>query len=167
MTKMIAASKRKVILQKPSLLCTPHSLSNISSSKSALVKGNLVCCYESAFHRCSLGFCCLYCARWWYESWKYELWERTWPVKVCSVLANNFAIWLTLMDIPWVCTKTRSLCGVSCCAAQKLTELSKINLLKQIEQHQYKLALRTMCWIFWLRKWKIVAFFSCLMDYFV
>jgi hypothetical protein len=88
-------------------------------------------------------------------------------VKVCSVLANNFAIWLTLMDIPWVCTKTRSLCGVSCCAAQKLTELSKINLLKQIEQHQYKLALRTMCWIFWLRKWKIVAFFSCLMDYFV
>jgi hypothetical protein len=36
--KMIAASKRKLILQKPSLLCTPHSLSNISSSKSAFTK---------------------------------------------------------------------------------------------------------------------------------
>jgi hypothetical protein len=75
--KMIAASKRKVILQKPSLLCTPHSLSNISSSKYALVKGNLVCCYKSAFHRCSLGFCWLYCARWWLcvPEWKLEIWD--------------------------------------------------------------------------------------------
>jgi len=75
-TKMIAASKRKLILQKPSLLCTPHSLSNISSSKSALVKGNLVCCYESAFRRCSLGFCYLYCARLWLcvPVWKLEIW---------------------------------------------------------------------------------------------
>jgi hypothetical protein len=39
---------------------------------------------------------------------------------------------------------------VSCCAAKNLTELSKINLLKQIEQHQhqYKLGLRTICWNF-------------------
>jgi hypothetical protein len=51
------------------------------------------------------------------------------------------------MDIPWVCTKTRSLCGVSCFAAKKLTELTKINLLKQSEQHQYKLGLRTIFWI--------------------
>ncbi len=80
-TKMIAASKRKLILQKPSLLCTPHSLSNVSSSKSALVKETLSVAMRVVFIDVVLVFAayivqgggCVYQ----YESWKYELWERT------------------------------------------------------------------------------------------